>query len=133
GVLAVAMLAKKTLDTTRLVAEPFPTDILDATPPLDAAARVRLQKYGRARKRFKGMSRCEGRIRTTSVARGLATLIVSVWTLTIHATEDGREIWHMLRASEPHVETAYRFMLRRDVNEVDRDYLAYRPRIFFDA
>ncbi|TAL00491.1 MAG: hypothetical protein EPO08_13485 [Rhodospirillaceae bacterium] len=129
GVLAVAMQAKKTLDTTRLIETPFPADILDGHTPLDEAGRARLEKYVRDMERFRRICLSEGTILTASVANGIETWIVTFLTLTLPAMAEGRELWAFLLRGEPNVEAAYRFMVRRDLTDVERDYLTYRPRI----
>jgi len=133
GVLAVAMQAKKTLDTTRIIDVPFPVDILDGHVPLDDAALSRLQTYIREMDRFRLRCLAEGTILTASVARGIDTWIAVMLTLTLPAMAEGREIWSLLARGEANVESAYRFMVRRDLTDVEKDYLTYRPRIFIPS
>ena len=49
---AVSILAKKILDTTRQVDQPFPEAYFDGTAPIDEAARATLLAYAEALQRF---------------------------------------------------------------------------------
>jgi len=133
GALAVAVQAKKTLDTTKIIATPFPADILDGAIALDDAARVRLLAYAAELERFRGMCLAQGTILTISVARGLDTWIATCLALALPAIAEGREIWVLLKRGEGNVESAYRFMVRRDLTDVERGYLDYRPRVLVEG
>jgi hypothetical protein len=128
GVLAGALLAKKTLDTTRQVDIPFPADVLDGRVPLDERARADLRAYADALRRFQRICAASGSILIVAVAKGLDT-----WIATINAVADpalldkGREAWGLLVQGEGGVEAAYRFMVRRDMTDVERSYIGYRP------
>jgi hypothetical protein len=132
NILAVALHAKKTLDTTRLVNMPFPTEIFDGALPLDATAVKTLQAYVQGLKRFKAGCIAQGTIMTMSVARGLDVWIATVWSLTLPAITEGKEIWSLLAKGEGGVQDAYRFTIRRDLTDVEQGYLTYRPRILID-
>jgi hypothetical protein len=133
GVLAGAMQAKKALDTTRLIDIPFPVDILDGQTPLDEAARTRLVTYTHELERFQNVCLTEATILTVQVAKGLETWIVTLLTLTLPAMTEGKEVWALLVRGEPDLEAAYRFRARRELTDVERDYIAYRPRIMLAA
>lgn len=132
GVLAGAAQARKTLDSTRIVSMPFPLEHFGGALPLDGTATESLLEYLSEMKRFKAVCLAEASILTISVARGLDVWIATVWALTLPAVEAGREMWAMLAQGEGNVESAYRFMVRRDLTDVERDYLTYRPRILAD-
>jgi hypothetical protein len=128
GVLAGAMLARKTLDTTRQVSTPFPADYLDGRTPLDESGRAHLAAYGQELKSFQRACVSSGTILSLAVAKGLDTWIMSVSALAIPALiGKGREAWWLLMQGEQSLEQAYRFMVRRDMTDVDFSYLGYRP------
>ena len=128
AVLASAMLARKTLDTTRLVATPFPNAELSGETPLDEEAREHLVAYADELKRFQAICGTSGMTLGQSVAKGLDTWIMSVRALALpHLYDKGREAWALLEKGDDGVEKSYRFMLRRDITEVELGYLHYRP------
>ena len=133
GALAVTVQAKKALDTTRIVDVPFPEDILNGDVPLDDEALRRLDAYAREMRRFQRACLAQGTNLTASVARGLDIWTISFWTLAQSQAEKGREIWRLLMQGEPNLEPAYKFMVRRDLTDVELSYLTYRPRILLDA
>jgi hypothetical protein len=104
-------------------------DILDGQVPLDDAARARLVTYIRELRRFKAYCLAQGTIMTTAVARGLDIWIVTCLTLVLPNMDAGREIWALLVRGAPHVEGAFRFMTRREPSDVEREHMAYRPKV----
>lgn len=134
GVLAGALLAKKTLDTTRQVAMPFPSEYFDGEAPLDDRARERLRAYGLELKRFQQFCTESGTILGIAVAKGLDTWIMSLRALAVPALiSKGRELWWLLMQGEHSVESAYRFMVRRDMSDAEMSYLTYRPALLAPA
>ena len=129
GTLAAAAHAKKTLDTTRMVDVPFPMDILGGEVPMDDAARARLIAYIRQLRQFKAYCLGQGTVMTTAIARGLDIWIVTFLTLVLPNMDAGREIWALLVRGAAHVEGAFRFMTRRQPSDVEREHMAYRPKV----
>lgn len=128
GFLAAALLAKKTLDTTRQVEQPFPAEVFEGRTAIDENARTQLASYARALKAFQAICAASGTILGVSTAKGLDTWIVSSHALADPLLGDrGREVWTLLKRGEADVEAAYGFMVRRDVTDVELGYLAYRP------
>lgn len=128
AVLATAVLARKTLDTTRMVATPFPNDELNGQVPLDDAARERLAAYADDLKQFQSVCAASGTTLVRSVGDGLDTWILSVRALAMPNLYDkGREAWALLEKGDAGIEKAYRFMIRREISDVEREYLHYRP------
>jgi hypothetical protein len=132
GHLAAAALARKTLDATRMVSTPFPADILAGEARLDAEAAERLTAYALEMRRFKTRCLTENTTLTLSVARGLDVWIPTMWAAALSARAEGKEIWSLLSRGDNAVESAYRFMLKREPSDVERSFFTYRPRIFFD-
>lgn len=128
GELAAAMLAKKSLDTTKQVDVPFPEDYLTGARAIDEAALTTLRTYEAKLQRFREQLVYRDTIFSISVARG-----VSVWITSIHALvhpelrSKGIELWGHLMKGEPYLEDAYHMMLRRDVTDVEREYMKFRP------
>jgi hypothetical protein len=128
GVLAAAMLAKKTLDTTRLVEMPFPAAHLEANAVLDAAARADLLNYVRELRRFQSICAETETALRMAVAKGLDTWIATISAVALPGMFDkAREIWRFLIQGETGMEGAYRFMVRRAPTEVELVYMTYRP------
>lgn len=131
GELAAAMLAKKSLDTTKQVNVPFPEDYFTGAKPIDDEARETLHVYERKLQRFREELVHRNTIFTLSVARG-----VSVWITTIHTLRHadlrprGQDLWDRLIQGEPYLEDAYFMMLRRDITDVEREYMKFRPTVF---
>ncbi len=130
GELAAAMLAKKSLDTTKQVDVPFPEDYFTGARSIDDEARATLQIYEHKLQRFREQLVHRNSIFTSSVARG-----VSVWITSIHALvhpdlrPKGEDLWGRLMRGEDDLESAYQMMLRREVTDVEREYLKFRPTI----
>jgi hypothetical protein len=131
GTLAGALLAKKTLDTTRQVDVPFPDAYLDGTKPVDDAARVTLTAYAEALIKFHyELEEAENPI-GMAVWRGLPTWIASCYCLADPALNDkGKEIWKLLTGSEGGIEEAIKLQMRRGPSDVERTYFSYRPAVF---
>ncbi|MCC6913487.1 MAG: hypothetical protein IT566_07275 [Rhodospirillaceae bacterium] len=131
GELAAAMLAKKSLDTTRQVNVPFPEDYFTGVKVIDAEALETLHVYERKLQIFREQLVHRNTIFTISVARG-----VSVWITSIHALRHpelrpkGDDLWARLIRGEPELEGAYFMMLRRDITDVEREYMKFRPAVF---
>lgn len=128
SVLAAAMLAKKSLDTTRQVDVPFPEAYFNGTANVDEAGRVELSAYEQKLQDFREQLVHRNTIFTNGVARG-----VSVWIASIHTLVDpdlrgeGHDLWSRLMQGESQLEEAYRMLLRRDITDVERTYMQYRP------
>jgi hypothetical protein len=133
GMLAAAMQAKKALDTTRIVDVPFPVDILSGEAALDAAGRQRAVHYISELRRFQQKCVAEGTILTTAVAKGLDVWIITLLTLTLPDRPVGAEMWSYLVRGETGVEAAWRFIMRRDITDLELEYMTYRPRLFVAA
>lgn len=132
GHLAAAALARKTLDATRIVNFPFPTDILAGEVPLDAAAVERLNAYALDMRRFRTRCTTENTTLTMAVARGLDVWIPTMWAAALSAHAEGKQMWALLSRGDGGIEAAYQFMLKREPSEVERGFFTYRPRIFLD-
>jgi hypothetical protein len=132
GHLAAAALARKTLAATQMVSIPFPADILAGDAPLDGAAAERLTAYALEMRRFKARCLTENTTLTLAVARGLDVWIPTMWAGALSARAEGKQIWALLSRGDNAVESAYRFMLKREPTEVERGFFTYRPRIFLD-
>ena len=130
GELAAAMLAKKSLDTTRQVDVPFPEDYFAGTRLVDEDGRQALYIYEQKLQTFREQLVHRNTVFTNSVARG-----VSVWITSIHALmhDDlrprGHELWARLLKGEDHLEEAYHMMLRREITDVEREYMKFRPAV----
>lgn len=130
GELAAAMLAKKSLDTTKQVDVPFPEEYFLGTLAIDEAGIVVLQTYERKLQMFREQLVHRNSIFTISVARG-----VSVWITSIHALvhpdlrPKGIELWSRLTKGEAELEEAYHMMLRREITDVEREYMKFRPTV----
>ncbi len=129
--LAAAMLAKKTLDTTRQVDLPFPEPYFDGALPVDDAARAMLTAYARALQKFQhDLEDAEVSI-GMAVVRGMPTWIASCFILADPALLPyGKEIWAALADNAAGVEQAHKFLTRREPSEVERTYFNYRPAVF---
>ncbi len=128
AVLSAALIARKTLDTTRLVETPFPNDDFDGNSELDEAARDRLAAYADELRRFQATCATSGMTLGHSVAKGLDTWILTARALAMpHMLEKGREAWTLLKKGDDRLENSFRFMIRREITDVEREYLAYRP------
>ena len=130
GELAAAMLAKKSLDTTKQVDVPFPEDYFAGARIVDEAGRQVLYVYEQKLQTFREQLVHRNTVFTNSVARG-----VSVWITSIHALmhDDlrprGHELWARLLKGEDHLEEAYHMMLRREITDVEREYMKFRPAV----
>ncbi len=131
GELAAAMLAKKSLDTTKQIDVPFPEEYFLGTQPVDEAAKATLQGYEQKLQAFREQLAHRNTIFTNSVARG-----VSIWITSIHALvhpdlrPKGVELWTRLVKGEAELEEAYHMMLRREITDVERQYMKFRPTVF---
>lgn len=128
GALAAAILAKKSLDTTKQVDVPFPEDYFTGARSIDDEARATLHAYEQKLQRFREQLVSRNSIFTDSVARG-----VSIWITSIHALlhadlrPKGEQLWGRLMTGEGDLESAYHMMLRREITEVEREYMKFRP------
>ncbi len=131
GELAAALFAKKTLDTTRQVDDPFPDDYFSGAAPIDAPACAVLMAYAAALEEFRIALLERNTTPSLAVAKGLMTWIASLHTMaTPGMLPKGREMWARLAEAGARVEEAHKFLLRREPTEVDQTYFAYRPAIF---
>ena len=129
--LAVAILAKKILDTTRQVDVPFPEAYFDGTAPVDEAGRAALLSYAEALQRFLHVLEDDNMPLAGSVARGLPTWIASCNALADPTQfEKGREIWQRLLENKEGLEEAFKMQIKREPSEVERIYFNYRPAVF---
>lgn len=128
GRLAAALLAKKSLDTTRQVDEPFPEAYFSGTAAIDAAAQADLRRYEQKLQTFREHCVAHKSTFTISVARGLG-----VWIVSAHALAEpellplGRDLWERLSKGADNLEEAYRLLLRREITDVEKTYMSYRP------
>lgn len=131
GIFAAALFAKKTLDSTRQVEEPFPDAYVSGEQPLDDAGRAVLASYAKALEEFR--PDLVGRNTTVSLmaAKGLETWVATFYAAaTPDSFSQAHEIWKRLVSVEALVPEAHAFLLRRDVTDVEREYFKYRPAIF---
>ena len=129
GKLAAALLAKKTLDTTRQVEKPFPDRFLDAVAPVDEAARTELEDYARALADFHDRCIDADTALGFATAQGVETWIASIYGLTRpELTPKVREAWIRLAQSTTGVEEAFQHLMRRAPSDVERQYFLYRPK-----
>lgn len=134
GELAAALLAKKSLDTTKQIDVPFPEEYFTGAKPLDDEGRATLQKYEYKLQNFREALTHRNTIFTHSVARG-----VSIWITSIHALvhpdlrAQGEDLWDRLVQGEPHLDEAYQMMLRREITDVERIYMQFRPTVLMPA
>ncbi len=130
GEFAAALLAKKSLDTTKQVDVPFPEDVFTGVQPIDEHALTALRTYEKKLQRFREQLVYRDTPFSNSVARG-----VSVWITSIHALvhpdlrPKGFELWGRLVQGEPHLEDAYHMMLRREITDLEREYMKFRPTV----
>src|SRR5205085_1835145 len=109
-----ALLAKKTLDTTRQVALPFPDAYFEGAP-VDEAGRAALLAYAEALQKFQHELEDAEMPLGMAVARGLPTWVASCYALADPALmEQGREIWRRLNANDPNLEDALKLQVRRE-------------------
>lgn len=129
--LAAALFAKKSLDSTRHVDIPFPDKLLASEGPVAEPLREMLRAYVGELEKFQ-IELAEGDTPVTAAAaRGMTTWIISLYTLILPSKEQlGLDMWKKLITAEGDLEEAYRFLLRRDPTDAERSYLTYRPKIF---
>lgn len=131
SILAAAMLAKKGLDTTRQVDDPFPEEYFDGSKVVDEEAVVRLTKYAGDLQKLRGDMIRFNSLFSLAVAKGLNTWIASLHALSRpELMPKGQEIWERLMRGEKGLEEAYRMLLRRKIEDEEKTYLAYRPSVF---
>lgn len=131
AIFAMAILAKKILDTTRQVEMPFPEAYFDGTAPIDDTARATLGTYAEALQRFMHILEDDNMPLSASVARGLPTWIASCYALADPALfEKGREIWQRLVGNAEGLDEAFKMQVKREPSEVERIYFNYRPAVF---
>ena len=130
GTLGRVLMAKKTLETTRQVDLPFPTDILAGTGALDGTQREVLLSYGAALKVFR--AKCEhGDTPITQAVHGGLEIWIALLEAAGHEQLDAaREIWGSMEQGRGQVAGALEFMLRRPVTDVEKEYLDYAPMLF---
>jgi hypothetical protein len=130
GKLAQALLAKKSLDTTKQVEEPFPEDYFTGAKPIDDEARLILRGYEQRLQDFREQLLARNTTFTIHVAQGVSVWITSIHTLVYDDLRaQGLELWGRLLQGEENVEEAYRMLLRRDVTDVERIYMQFRPTV----
>ena len=133
GTLAAAILAKKTVDTTRMVEAPFPEAHLDGSALIDEAARAQLIAYVSDLRRFRRICAESETILRMSVAKGLDTWMATISAIAVPGQIDkARELWRLLMQGEPTLEAAYRFMVRRAPTDVEMSYMTYRPALLME-
>ena len=131
GILAAALYAKKTLDTTRQVDIPFPDAVFAGDQAIDETVRAGLVAYAAELEEFQAECIAHDTPLSGAVARGLPTWIVSVHAAASPALmPQACEMWAKLATADDHVEEGYRFLLRRDPSDVERSYFTYRPQLF---
>jgi hypothetical protein len=131
SMLAAALFAKKTLDSTRHIDITFPEKLLASEEPLGEGALELLRRYIEELEKFAVELKERDTSATHGAARGVATWIVSFYSLTLpgHA-QHGKDIWRTLVTAEADIEEAHRFLLKRDPTDPERAYFTYRPMIF---
>jgi hypothetical protein len=130
GYLATALLAKKTLDTTRQVEQAFPDALFEGKAPLDEAGRAALLAYAGALLAFQHQLEDADIPLGMAVVRGLPAWIASCYALADpDSLVKGREIWLRLTQNVAGVEEAHKLQVRRDPSEVERTYFHYRPAV----
>ncbi len=129
--LAAAMLAKKGLDSTKQVSDPFPEEYFDGTAAIDDEALVRLASYARELQKLRTDMIKFNSPFSLAVAKGLTTWIASLHALSRpDLLPKGQEIWSRLLRGESRIEEAYCMLLRRKLDDVEKGFLTYRPSIF---
>jgi len=128
GLLAAALFAKKTLDTTRQVEAPFPDGYFTGELPIDAAAAPALQAYANALVQFQRELNERNTPISLAAAKGMTT-----WIVTLNAMSnpellpEAKVLWEKLVTGVDGVEDAHKFLLRRAPSDVERTYFNYRP------
>jgi hypothetical protein len=133
GMLASALLAKKTLDTTRQVELPFPDAAFDGDGALDAESRAGLEAYVKALQEF--YHRCIDAELPLSfaTANGVDIWIASAYGLLDPALKvKAMEIWQRLSQMAGDLPEATRMLLKREPSDVDRVYFSYRPKALME-
>jgi hypothetical protein len=131
SLLAGALFAKKTLDTTRQVDMPFPDVYVLGEMPVDAAGQAQLAIYAAQLEKFQSACVEHNTPVTLAVARGLTSWIALLYSAAIPGMlPHGQEIWARLLEAEDALEEGYRFLLRREPTDVERTYFSYRPALF---
>lgn len=132
--LAAAMLAKKSLDSTRQVSVPFPEEYLDGSKSIDSIAREFLHSYVKELQKLHGEMVRFNSLFSLAVAKGLSTWIVSLHILTRpELLPEGREAWALMLRAEKGAEEAYQMLLRRQLSDADKACLTYRPIVFLSS
>lgn len=130
SLLAAALLAKKSLDTTRQVDVPFPETYFNGTADIDDAALAELRAYEQKLQDFREQLVRHNTIFSLGVARGISVWIASIHTLAnADLRADGLDLWERLTRGEDQLEEAYRMLLRREITDVERVYMQYRPKV----
>ena len=128
GLLAAALFAKKTLDTTRQVDAPFPDAYLSGETPLDDAARAQLAAYAAALEKFQAQMFGRDTPMMVATGKGLSTWIATCYAMALPGLfPQAQEIWAKLVTGADGVEEAHQFLLRRAPSDVERVYFTYRP------
>gem|GEM_PF-3105441 len=134
AIMAAALLAKKSLDTTKQVAEPFPEEIFSGERELDEASQAMLETYADSLQSLRWDMIDFNSIFSHGVAKGLTTWIVSAYAMSRpEYLPRMRESWSRLMRGESGIEEAYRMLVRRDLTDVEHVYLKYRPKVFLDS
>ncbi len=133
GLLAAALFAKKTLDTTRQVDDPFPDKYVLGEAPIDAAAQGELTAYAVALERFQVALIERDSARSLAVARGLNTWIATFYAMARPETlPQAREMWAKLIQGHEGLDEAFKLLLRRLPSDVELTYFKYRPTLLTD-
>lgn len=128
GLLAAALFAKKTLDTSRQVEIPFPDAYVLGEAPIDDAARAAFEVYVGELEKFQAVLVDRDSAVSLAAAKGLTTWIATFYAMSIpDLLPQAREIWGHLAQGYEGVEEAHKFLLRRAPSDVERTYFSYRP------
>ena len=130
GILAAALFAKKTLDSTRQVDMPFPEEYLSGERPLDEAAQAHLHAYAAALEAFQVKIGNQESPIFESTAKGLTTWIATFYAMALpDLLPQAKEMWAKLASGYDQVEEAHKFLLRRAPSDIERTYFDYRPKV----
>lgn len=129
GLLAAALFAKKTLDTTRQVETPFPDAYFSGEAAIEDAARAHLAAYAVALGKFQVQLLGRDTPISAAAGRGMTTWIASCYAMSIPGMlPQGQELWAKLVQGADGLEDAHKFLVRRAPSDVERMYFDYRPK-----
>jgi len=133
AILAAALFAKKTLDTTRQVELPFPDKYLQGEALIDVAARAELTAYAVELEKFQAALMERNSPQSLAAARGMPTWIATLYALADPGTVPlAREIWAKLGEGREGLDEAFKFVVHRLPSDVELTYFSYAP-IFLTA